>query len=139
MVFQTIRTSILKLFKSCDLQILTFSLILITIGTASIYSASSLDPSKTLLHIRNFSIAILLMVLVSKISISLLMRLSIFVYFFGLLLLILVDFFGTNINGAKRWLDLGFFKLQPSELMKIGVPLLLAWLYEKFEGQNFQL
>ena len=79
------------------------------------------------------------MVLVSKLPISLLLRLSIFVYFFGLLLLILVDFFGTNINGAKRWLDLGFFKLQPSELMKIGVPLLLAWLYEKFEGPKFSV
>ena len=39
----------------------------------------------------------------------------------------------------KRWLDLGFFKLQPSELMKIGVPLLLAWLYEKFEGPKFSV
>ena len=137
MIFQTIKTSIFKLFKSCDLQILTISLILIIIGTATIYSASSLDTTKTLLHIRNFSIAIFLMVLVSKLPISLLLRLSIFVYFFGLLLLILVEFFGTNINGAKRWLDLGFFKLQPSELMKIGVPLLLAWLYEKFEGPKF--
>ena len=71
MIFQTIKTSIFKLFKSCDLQILTFSLILITIGTAAIYSASSLDPTKTFLHIRNFSIAIFLMVLVSKIPISL--------------------------------------------------------------------
>ena len=137
MIFQTIKTSIFKLFKSCDLQILTISLILIIIGTAAIYSASSLDTTKTLLHIRNFSIAIFLMVLVSKLPISLLLRLSIFVYFFGLLLLILVEFFGTNINGAKRWLDLGFFKLQPSELMKIGVPFLLAWLYEKFEGPKF--
>ena len=51
---------------------------------------------------------------------------------FSIFLVILTIIFGNEINGAKRWLDLGFFTLQPSELVKIALPIFLAsYLYDK--------
>jgi len=55
-------------------------------------------------------------------------------YVLGLFLLIGVFLFGETSKGAKRWLDLGFARIQPSELMKIAVPLMLAWYFQQREG-----
>jgi rod shape determining protein RodA len=55
------------------------------------------------------------------------------VYLIGVLLLIAVALFGDVSKGARRWLNLGFMRAQPSELMKIAVPLLLAWFFQKRE------
>ena len=50
-------------------------------------------------------------------------------------MLIGVAVFGTTVNGSKRWLNLGVARFQPSELMKIALPLMLAWYFQKFEGR----
>jgi rod shape determining protein RodA len=55
-------------------------------------------------------------------------------YVLGLVLLIAVAAFGEIVNGARRWLDLGFTRIQPSELMKIAVPLMLAWYFDRYEA-----
>ena len=55
-------------------------------------------------------------------------------YLVGLLLLIGVFLFGETSKGAKRWLDIGVARIQPSELMKIAVPLMLAWYFQQREG-----
>jgi rod shape determining protein RodA len=52
----------------------------------------------------------------------------------GVLLLIAGALFGIKVNGARRWLSLGFMRIQPSELLKIAVPLMLAWYFHKHEG-----
>src|SRR5207249_1150387 len=44
-------------------------------------------------------------------------------------------FFGVVVNGSRRWLNFGIARFQPSELMKIALPLLLAWYFQKFEGR----
>jgi rod shape determining protein RodA len=54
-------------------------------------------------------------------------------YVIGVLLLVAVSQFGEVINGARRWLDLGVTRIQPSELMKIAVPLALAWYFDRYE------
>jgi rod shape determining protein RodA len=46
----------------------------------------------------------------------------------------LVFFFGVKVNGARRWLSLGFTRIQPSEVLKIAVPLMLAWYFHKHEA-----
>ena len=56
------------------------------------------------------------------------------VYVVGLILLIAVALFGDEAKGAQRWLDLGVTRIQPSELMKIGVPLMLAWYFDRYEA-----
>jgi rod shape determining protein RodA len=67
------------------------------------------------------------MLLVSQIPPQRLMQFALPAYVLGMLLLIGVALFGDVVNGARRWLDLGFTRLQPSELMRLGVPLMLAW------------
>src|SRR5690606_2332388 len=60
-----------------------------------------------------------------------LMRFALPLYLVGLGLLICVALFGEVVNGARRWLDLGFIRIQPSELMKIAAPLVLAWYFDR--------
>jgi rod shape determining protein RodA len=50
-------------------------------------------------------------------------------------MLVGVALFGTVVNGSRRWLNLGFARFQPSELMKIALPLMLAWYFQRFEGR----
>jgi rod shape determining protein RodA len=56
------------------------------------------------------------------------------IIFLGLILLLGVAFFGQIVNGARRWLDLGVTRIQPSELMKIAAPLMLAWYFDRYEA-----
>jgi rod shape determining protein RodA len=53
----------------------------------------------------------------------------------GVLLLVGVALFGVMVNGSRRWLNFGVARIQPSELMKIALPLMLAWYFQKFEGR----
>jgi rod shape determining protein RodA len=60
------------------------------------------------------------------------MRLAFPLYVLGVLLLVGVAVFGEVVNGARRWLDVGVTRIQPSELMKIAVPLALAWYFDRY-------
>ena len=62
------------------------------------------------------------------------MRIALPIYATGLLLLLGVMLFGEINNGARRWLNIGVTRIQPSELMKIAVPLMLAWYFDKHEA-----
>jgi rod shape determining protein RodA len=62
------------------------------------------------------------------------MRLSVPVYAVGMLLLLGVALFGDIVNGARRWLHIGVTRIQPSEIMKIAVPLMLAWYFDRYEA-----
>src|SRR5690606_41629753 len=61
-------------------------------------------------------------------------RLALPFYVGGVALLLGVEFFGETSKGATRWLDLGITRIQPSEMMKIAVPLMLAWYFQRHEG-----
>ena len=63
-----------------------------------------------------------------------LMSFAVPLYLLGLILIIAVLAFGITVNGAKRWLSLGFTRIQPSEIMKIAMPLMLAWYFQKYEA-----
>jgi rod shape determining protein RodA len=62
------------------------------------------------------------------------MRFAVPLYIAGVVLLVLVFLVGIKVNGAKRWLPLGFTRIQPSEIMKIAMPLMLAWYFHKHEA-----
>lgn len=72
--------------------------------------------------------------LVSLVPPKRLLSLAVPLYLVGVLLLLGVVFFGETSKGAKRWLDIGVARIQPSELMKIAVPLMLAWYFQQREG-----
>lgn len=72
--------------------------------------------------------------LISLIPLKRLLSLAVPLYLLGLFLLVGVFFFGETSKGAKRWLDIGVARIQPSELMKIAVPLMLAWYFQQREN-----
>jgi rod shape determining protein RodA len=61
-------------------------------------------------------------------------RVAVPVYAFGMVALVAVLLFGVSVKGAQRWLDLGFTRVQPAEIMKLGVPLMLAWYFDRRAG-----
>lgn len=85
---------------------------------------------------RYFVVALVVMWLVALVPSDWLSRLAPVLYGVALVLLIGVMFFGETSKGATRWLNLGFIRLQPSEIMKIALPLFLAWYFFKREGKR---
>lgn len=59
-------------------------------------------------------------------------KLALPVYIAGVLMLVGVEFFGVTVNGSTRWLNLGFTRIQPSEIMKIGLPMTIAWFLQRY-------
>jgi rod shape determining protein RodA len=100
------------------------------IGFAMLYSAAGgkLDPWASRQMIR-FAIGVGLMVVLALVDLRFWLRYAYFAYFVSLLLLIAVELMGFIGMGAQRWLDLGLFQLQPSEVMKIALVLALARYY----------
>jgi rod shape determining protein RodA len=76
-----------------------------------------------------FALGMTLMTIMAFIPISTYRSLSLFVYLFALGLLVMVEFFGDTSKGAQRWINLGFMRLQPSEVMKIALVMMLALYY----------
>ena len=106
----------------------------LALGVTVVYSASgggSFD--RVMGQGRNLAIALIALWVFAHIHPQLLMRLALPVYLAGLALLVGVALFGEIRNGARRWLNLGFTTIQPSEVMKIGVPLMLAWYFHRRE------
>lgn len=96
-------------------------------GFLILFSASGSDTDLMIRQVTRLGIALMLMVLIANISLRLLKNLSLWFYLAGLLLLVLVMVFGEVGKGAQRWLDLGFIRFQPSEFMKLAMPMMLAW------------
>ena len=106
----------------------------IALGVTVVYSASGGSSVERLAgQFRNLGVALLAMWILAHVHPQLLMRLALPVYLVGLALLVGVAFFGEIRNGARRWLNLGFTTIQPSEIMKIAVPLALAWYFHRRE------
>lgn len=109
-----------------DPVILVSTIVLSLAGLTILYSASGQDMGLVIRQSVHLSIAIFIMLAVAQISPSTLSRWAPAFYFLGLVLLASVLLKGASGGGAKRWLDFGFFRFQPSELMKILVPLIVA-------------
>jgi rod shape determining protein RodA len=99
-----------------------------------LYSADNASFGQPLKQMANITIGLACMWLVANLPLHYLMRTAIPIYALGLTLLIGVALFGEISHGARRWLNLGVMTIQPSELMKIGVPLMMAWYFEKHEA-----
>jgi rod shape determining protein RodA len=120
--------------RRLDGPLMAAIVILVAVGVGVIYSASGGQTfDRVLGQLRNFAVALAIMWIVANIQPQQLMRLALPIYVVGLTLLVCVALFGEIRNGARRWLSLGFTTIQPSEIMKIGVPLALAWYFHKRE------
>jgi rod shape determining protein RodA len=101
-------------------------------GQVVLYSASGQDWSAVLRGCARIGVGAFAMLALAQVKPSFLRNLSPWLYTVGIVLLIIVDVTGYIGKGAQRWLDLGFVRFQPSELMKLAVPMLCAWfLHER--------
>lgn len=109
-------------------------LLLMLIGLVVLYSATDANLSRVTNQAINMLVALTVMWLVANIPLQHIMRLAVPLYMIGLMLLIGVALFGEIQNGARRWLNIGVTRIQPSELMKLAVPLMMAWYFDKHEA-----
>ena len=110
-----------------DLPLLIALLLMMVGSIIVVYSASGQDSSMMIRHMTRMGGAVIAMVILAQLSPATLKRLVIPMYCLGLLMLIGVLLFGVSSKGAQRWLDLGVTRFQPAELMKLAVPMMVAW------------
>ena len=111
-----------------DLPLLLGLLALCGFGVLILYSASGQDPGAVDRQVIRLGLAFGVMVALAQVSPVTLMRWSPALYALGVLLLIAVLLVGDVGKGAQRWLDLGVMRFQPSEILKLAVPMMVAWL-----------
>ena len=105
------------------------------IGLVTLFSAADQNLARMSSQATSLAFALLLMWVVANIPPQTIARAAVPLYGVAVVMLVGVAFFGTTVNGSKRWLSFGLARFQPSELMKIALPLMLAWYFQKFEGR----
>ena len=100
-------------------------------GLVVLYSASGQSEVMMTTQIRNLFVAFFVLLLTAQLRIETLKIVSPYIFAIGVALLFGVAFFGVGAKGAQRWLDLGFIRFQPSEIMKVAMPLAVAWWLSK--------
>ncbi|RKP58588.1 rod shape-determining protein RodA [Pararobbsia silviterrae] len=126
-------THIKRLFIGFDKPLALFMFLLLGVGIVTLYSASLDMPGRVEDQVRNILLTFALMWAIANIPTQTLMKLAVPLYTVGIGLLVGVALFGLTRKGAKRWINVGVV-IQPSEVMKIAMPLMLAWYYQKREG-----
>lgn len=124
----------LRFIAHLDRPLLLGICLLLLASLLVLYSADNAEWGQPLNQMLNIAVALTCMWLVANLPLHYLMRTAVPIYLLGMALLIGVALFGEISHGARRWLNLGVVTLQPSELMKIGVPLMMAWYFEKHEA-----
>ena len=104
-------------------------------GMLTMYSVGFDHGTRFEDHGRNMLIAATIMFVVAQVPPQRLMAFAVPLYVLGVALLIAVAIFGITKKGARRWLYVGVTQIQPSEILKIAMPLMLAWWFQKREGQ----
>jgi rod shape determining protein RodA len=125
----------LPLLRGFDPLLLLAVLLLAGVGLVAMYSSGYDQGTRFADHGRNMLLAAALMFLVAQIPPQRLMSLAVPLYALGVALLMAVALFGVTKKGATRWLNIGVV-IQPSELLKIATPLILAWWFHRREGQT---
>ena len=128
-----IKTFFFSIFAGLDRQLGLILLGLAAIGLFTFLSASQNTPVQIADELRNLALSFVVMWIVSRIPPKWLEMGAVWIYGFGVALLVAVAVFGLIKKGARRWLNIGIV-IQPSELMKIAMPLMLAWYFQKREG-----
>ena len=107
--------------------------LILLLGCLAVSSAAMDFPGRFEGHLRNILVGIIVMWFAAMIPPQKLMRFALPIYMFGMALLVGVALFGLVKNGARRWINVGVV-IQPSEIMKLALPLTLAWYFQKREG-----
>ena len=130
----SLQQRIVASLQTYDGPLLLAALILSLIGLITMYSAGADHGTRFVGHARNLLIAAVVMFAVAQIPPQRMMALAIPMYTVGVALLFAVEFFGIERKGSQRWLNIGVV-IQPSEIMKVALPLMMAWWFQRREGQ----
>ena len=122
------------LTRHVDGVLLGVVLALMALGLMVLFSASNANLARVSAQFVNMLIALGVMWVFANMPPHYLLRFAFPLYVLGVLLLVAVALAGDVVHGARRWLDLGVTRIQPSELMKIAVPLALAWYFDRYEA-----
>lgn len=131
---RSLREIIAPYFMVFDGPLALIVFLLLAVALVTLYSAGIDMPGRVEDQLRNILIAFVVMWVAANVPPQTLMRFAVPVYTIGIGLLVAVAMFGLVRKGARRWLNLGVI-VQPSEIMKIAMPLMLAWFFQKREGQ----
>ncbi|QDQ26829.1 rod shape-determining protein RodA [Chitinimonas arctica] len=129
-----IKTLARRIAAPIDPWLLLFVALLISVSLLTIYSASNESIDKISSKMVSVVVALVAMWILANLKPTQLMWLAPPIYLVGFMLLLGVAMFGEVTNGARRWLNLGFARIQPSELMKLAVPMMLAWYFDRHEA-----
>ena len=130
----TLLQRVMPMLRGFDWPLIFLLLILTSIGLTAMYSSGYDHGTRFTDHGRNILLAAGILFCVSQVPPQKLMSLAVPLYTLGVALLIAVALFGITKKGAQRWINIGVV-IQPSELLKIATPLMLAWWFQKREGQ----
>jgi rod shape determining protein RodA len=125
---------VLPFFQGFDGPLSLAVLLLAFAGLLIMYSSGYDHGTRFVDHGRNMLIAGTILFVVAQVSPQRIMSFAVPIYVVGVALLIAVALFGITKKGATRWINVGI-TIQPSEILKIGLPLMLAWWFQKREGQ----
>jgi len=114
-----------------DGVLLAIVALIVTLGMFTLYSATDESSARMTAQFVNLAVALVAMWLVAQVPTQTLLRSAVPVYLIGLALLVAVAMAGDVVNGARRWLHVGVTRIQPSEMMKIAMPLMLAWYFHR--------
>ncbi|MBV6272492.1 rod shape-determining protein RodA [Alcaligenaceae bacterium CGII-47] len=128
-----------RALAALDWPLLALLVIMAALGMLTMHSAVGSTDWRFADQLRNFMIAFFVMWGVALVRPSFIIRAAPAAYLVGILLLLAVTFFGETSKGATRWLDLGVVRIQPSEMMKIAVPLMLAWYFHRHAANAMRL
>ncbi|MFO1381543.1 MAG: rod shape-determining protein RodA [Chitinivorax sp.] len=117
--------------RNLDGPLLLLALLLMLVNLAVLFSASNQSVERIIAQLMNMSVALTVMWLAANISPQKMMGLAPPVYLLGLVMLVGVAVAGDVVNGARRWLHVGVTRIQPSEIMKIALPMMLAWYFQR--------
>ncbi len=104
---------------------------LMFVGLLTIYSAGGQELALVYRQLVRLSVGLVIMAILAQIPIMAYRRVAIYFYCAGIALLLAVLIVGVVGKGAQRWLDFGFMRFQPSEIMKLAMPLMVAWYISK--------
>jgi rod shape determining protein RodA len=121
-------------FRGFDAPLLIGTLALCALGLITMYSVGADHGTRFVDHFRNMAIAGFILFVVAQMPPQRLMQLAVPIYVVGVALLVATAIFGITKKGAQRWVNVGI-TIQPSEILKIGLPMMLAWWFQRREGQ----
>jgi rod shape determining protein RodA len=130
---RTWRQRLQPLFSGFDLPLMLAVLVLAACGLTAMYSAGFDHGTRFVDHARNMILAALILFGVAQVPPQRLMAFAVPLYTIGMVLLVATALFGVTRKGATRWLNIGVV-IQPSEILKIATPLMLAWWFQRREG-----